>query len=258
MAAIIRRADRSAKYRWQAKVRRTGFPYQTKSFPTKAEAQAWASAIEADMRKGTFTDTTVAQNTRMEELFAKYAEKVSSTKKGEATEITRLNAMRKGPLAKYTVANVTSDVIAKIRDERLKVVSGSTVNRELNLLSHIFSVAMMEWKINLPVNPVSRMRRPKNNKPRERRLEDGEEAILLRECSRAQNPYLYSIVILAIETGMRRSEIVHIERPKIDLDKGLAIPRTMRVDGYRYRSVQYVCYPISKPIGMALYSPASP
>lgn len=39
MATITRRDDCSAQYRWQAKIRRKGFPSQSKSFPTKAEAE---------------------------------------------------------------------------------------------------------------------------------------------------------------------------------------------------------------------------
>ncbi|CBW74361.1 DNA integration/recombination/inversion protein [Mycetohabitans rhizoxinica HKI 454] len=232
MATITRRDDRSARYRWQAKVRRKGFPSQSKSFPTKAEAEDWARSIEENIRWGTFVDTSIARETTLGDLLKKYAIRVSPTKKSGAAEAKRIHSMLKWPLCKYAVANVTPDVLAAWRDERLKTVSGSTINRELNLLSHVFSTAMIEWRVYLPVNPVSRIRRPKHNRPRSRRMESGEEALLLHACPRARNKFLYPAVLLAIETGMRRSEVVGIHRPNIDLNnQTLWLPDSKNGDG---------------------------
>jgi integrase len=52
-------------------------------------------------------------------------------------------------------------------------------------------------------NPVRLISKPKENKPRDRRLEDGEEERLLLSCSPGKNPYLLPLVILAIETALR-------------------------------------------------------
>jgi integrase len=232
MATITRRDDRSAKYRWQAKIRRKGFPFQSKSFPTKAAAEDWARSIEVDIRQGTFVDLAIARETTLGDLLEKYAIRVSPTKKSGAAEAKRIRSMLKWPLCKYAAANVTPDVLAAWRDERLKEVSGSTINRELNLLSHVFSTAMIEWRVHLPVNPVSRIRCPKHNKPRNRRMEDGEEALLLYECRRARNKFLYPAVLLAIETGMRRSEVVGILWPNVNVDnQTLWLPDSQNGDG---------------------------
>ncbi|AOJ68310.1 MULTISPECIES: tyrosine-type recombinase/integrase [Burkholderia] len=219
MATITRRDTHSPEHRWQAKVRLKGFPVQSKSFPTKAEAENWAQSIEAEMRRGTFVDTAAARATTLGDLLQRYAERVSPTKKSGEQEVKRIRSMLAWPLCQYAAANVSPAVLAEWRDERLQSVSGSTVNRELNLLSHVFSTAMIEWAIHLPANPVSRIRRPKHNKPRNRRTEGGEESLLLYECKRARNKHLYPAVLLAIETGMRRSEIVGIEWANINLDR---------------------------------------
>lgn len=216
MATITRREDRPAENRWQAKVRRKGFPTQSKSFPTKADAEGWALGVEADMRHGSFVDTSKARDTTIGELLAKYAECVSPTKKSGDGEIKRIRSMQSWPLCQFAAASVMPEVLATWRDDRLKEVSGSTVNRELNLLSHVFSTAMIEWRIHLP---VSRIRRPRHNKPRSRRTEGGKEALLLHACRKARNKFLYPAVLLAIETGMRRSEVVGIRWPNINLDK---------------------------------------
>ncbi|WP_175787177.1 site-specific integrase [Burkholderia anthina] len=232
MATITRRDTQSPEHRWQAKVRLKGFPAQSKSFPTKVQAEDWARAIETEMRRGSFVDTAAARETTLGDLLQKYAERVSPTKKSGAGEAKRIRSMLAWPLCKFSAAHVTPAVLAEWRDERLQSVSGSTVNRELNLLSHVFSTAMIEWDIHLPANPVSRIRRPKHNKPRNRRTEGGEESLLLYECKRARNKHLYPAVLLAIETGMRRSEIVGMLWPNIDLDKRILwLPDSKNGDG---------------------------
>lgn len=46
------------------------------------------------------------------------------------------------------LAEITSDILGRWRDLRLTVdkVKGSSVNRDLNLLSHVFASATKEWK----------------------------------------------------------------------------------------------------------------
>jgi hypothetical protein len=57
-------------------------------------------------------------------------------------------------------------------------VSGSTVNRELDLPSHVINVARKEWGIHID-NPIAMIRRPKENRARIRRLSPAEEKALL-------------------------------------------------------------------------------
>jgi len=219
MATITRRDDRPTDHRWQAKIRRKGFPPQSRSFPTRAEAEAWAVSVESAMLRGQFLDTTTARETTLGELMGRYRREVSPLKKGGVGEANRLLVMERWSLSRFAVANVTPDVLATWRDNRLREVSGSTVNRELNLLSHVFSTAIIEWRFNLPANPVSRIRRPKHNRPRNRRIEGGEESLLLYACRKARNKHLYPAVLLAIETGMRRSEVIGLVWEHVNLTK---------------------------------------
>jgi integrase len=123
---------------------------------------------------------------------------------------------------------LSSAHLASYRDERLAQVSSSTVNRELNVISHAIEIARREWGIYLSENPVRLVRRPKSPRARDRRFVKDEEKRLLDQCrSKTRNPFLLPIVRLAIETGMRQGEIVGLERSKIDLKKRyLVIPDT--------------------------------
>lgn len=70
--------------------------------------------------------------------------------------------------------------MAEWRDKRLKEVSGSTVNRDLNLISHVINAARKEWGIHIE-NPISMIRRLPGNRARRRRLTANEEERLLAE-----------------------------------------------------------------------------
>lgn len=231
MASITRRGQY-----WRAFVRRTPHPTQTATFDTKAEAEAWARHIESEMDRGSFRDRALAKQHSLGDLFARYAKEVSPQKKGGPLELLRLRKLGVDPIAQLKVAAITSTCIARYRDRRLtgtsvrKPVSGSTVNRELTLIGHVLSVAQKEWGIPIDVNPVSQIRRPKENRARSRRLRIGEEERLLAEISLgtrsgkgtfeaggSRNQFLLPIVILAIETAMRRSELLSLRWSDVQL-----------------------------------------
>jgi integrase len=120
-----------------------------------------------------------------------------------------------------------SDLLKRYRDERLKEVSGGTVRRHLAVLQHAFNVAIKEWGYPLFANPVANITKPSAGKPRQRRLNDGEFDLLIKGCDKSHVWWLPSVIQLAVETGMRRGEIVGICRQDVDLEaKTLHIPLT--------------------------------
>lgn len=216
---------------WRAEIRRVGYPSRWSTFDTKAEAEAWARRIESEMDRGVFVDRTEAERNTFEDLLRRYAEEVSPLKKGGPDEILRIQKVCRDPIAQYKVAALSGKVFADYRDRRLKgdakhrPVTGSTVNRELTLLSHVLNVARKEWGVHLDVNPVSIIRRPRENRARTRRLLAGEEQRILaaletlesvqrddhgRFADGCRNALVRPIVMLAIETAMRRGEILSL------------------------------------------------
>ena len=108
-----------------------------------------------------------------------------------------------------------SVAIAEYRDTQLKLVSGNTVRKELTLLQTILDLARKEWGVLLQRgNPVKGLVKPKVSRPRDRRLRDGEEARLLTALE--STPKVGMIVQLAIETAMRRGEIVNVQWQQVD------------------------------------------
>ncbi|MDB2498914.1 site-specific integrase [Alphaproteobacteria bacterium] len=68
---------------------------------------------------------------------------------------------------------------------------------------------------------------PKSNPPRERRLKAGEFERLKIAAEKSRSWYLWPVVVLAVETAMRRSEILGLHWEHIDLDRKAAfLPMT--------------------------------
>ena len=193
---------------WRAQVRRRG-KSESATFPTKSQAQIWAQEVEARILSGKYL---TAPDVTFGKLAQRYAIEVSPTKRGEAWEQKRLLAFESDPLASVSLSDLNSAHVSEWRDRRLKTVTGSTVNREWNLLSHVCRVAVNEWKW-LAVNPFSTVRRPKEAMARTR-LPTADEIEALRIASGYHDGELHLIeqrvfaaFLFAIETGMRSGEI---------------------------------------------------
>ncbi len=183
-----------------------------KSFDTKQEAEKWARDLEAQVdRFGAAPDTKVLESTTLGELLLRYQREVSPTKRGSAQEIQRIDVLRRHELAYRTMIGLSQQDIASFRDERLRSVAPSTAVRELAILSHVIEVAIRDWGLPLSRNVVKLVRRPIIRNERSRRLTGDEEQRLLDGCDAGQIPFLKTLVILAIETGMRRGEILGLK-----------------------------------------------
>ena len=220
MASIYKRGP----YQWQALIRRKGFETQARVFNTKAEAESWANVTESEMIRGVFISRKESENTTLSEALDRYEQEVSLKKKGYSKEKDKIDHWRKSSLGALFLATIRSSDLSKWRDDRLKRSSPATVNRLLNLLSHVFTVAIQDWGMGGLVNPVPSVGRPKNPLPRERRLLPGE---LDRILAATGSPSIGDVIRFAIETGMRRGEISHTKWEHVDLKKKvLLVPET--------------------------------
>lgn len=218
MATIRQRNDR-----WQAIIKRKGYPTQSKSFDLRKDAEKWARQQERAVDAGNWLDHTEAQQTTLDDLLDRYAREVSITKRGAQQEALRIRVIRRSTLVKYAPIAITGKLIADYRDTRLKAVSGSTVNRELALLSHLFTVAMREWGIALHSNPVALARKPANNEARDRTLTDAQRGALVAACGQCQSHWIKPVVIFALETATRRGEILSLTWDKVSLETSTAL-----------------------------------
>ena len=66
---------------WRAKIRRTGFPSQSRSFDTKAQAEIWVRSVEGEMDRGIYVDRTEAEKNLVGDLIGRYISEVTPTKR---------------------------------------------------------------------------------------------------------------------------------------------------------------------------------
>ena len=215
MASIRKRGP----YQWEVRIRKKGYPVQSNTFETKVDAEAWAATIESEMVRGVFRSTAEAERTTLEELLVRYEKEVTPLKKGSMQEVSKLNVIKRFKISKFAVAKIGGKELAEFRDSRLEKVSAKTVRNDLVLIGHVFKVAMQDWGMVLPHgNPIDAVRKPKiGNNKRDRRLEGNEQELLLEGC-RAYGGEIESIVLLALETGMRRGEIASLTWSNINKD----------------------------------------
>ncbi|WP_246691736.1 site-specific integrase [Methylobacterium sp. WL12] len=99
-------------------------------------------------------------------------------------------------------------MVARYRDDRLDSVSGDSVRRELTILRHCLTLAKREWDAPLSVNPVLSVTLPAPSRARDQRLEADAGRRLRAAIGPAHAWYLLPLLELAIETGMRRGELL--------------------------------------------------
>jgi integrase len=218
MASIRQRSGK-----WQARVLRTGFPAEVKTFDTRGDAQRWARSIETSIDRGTHLFSTQANEVLLRELLERYTREVSPSKRGHLDEVIRIRFLQRAKMAGYSVSNLTPGVVAAFRDERLRQVGAGAVIRDLSMLSSVINHARREWGITAP-NPCALVRKPPTPPGRTRVLSPEEEARLLGSLAPTgrRNPWMLPLVKLALETAMRRGELLALQWRNIDLGRQTA------------------------------------
>ena len=210
---------RKRKGRYNVQIRKKGHPSVTKTFTSLTTARKWATGIESDMER--HIHVNVPDHTTVGQLLDRYEKEVLPAHSGGHVERYRLNHLRKH-FKSLPASQTTPMAVATYRDVRLALVTPPTLKRELNLLSRVFNLAIKEWGMTLS-NPVPNVSLANVDRARDRRLEGGEERKLL-DYAGAQ---LRLSIIIAIETAMRRGEILGIKKSHIDFqNRTLLIPDT--------------------------------
>ncbi len=189
------------------------------------------------MDAGVFVSRSEAEATSFASALELYAKEITSKKRSSASELSRIQAMQRHPLALRSLASIRGSDMASYRDTRLdEGKAPSTVCRELALISHVFTIARKEWRMESLSNPVELIRQPSVDDARERRIlnadvwmingealqcEHLDELEMISRHSRSTE--LPMIVAFAVETAMRRSEITNLLRSNVNLEKRVAI-----------------------------------
>lgn len=217
MASIRERKDKDGVKTFHVQIRIRGFPPQTKTFTKKTIAKQWAEQTELEIRAGRYMPTALAQRRLARDLIQRYRTSILPQKKEkQRKDYAHHLDWWENRLGKYGVLELTSDLIGRCRDELLKTptrkgttLSAASVVRRMSVFSHVLSTAVKEWQW-LPDSPMGRVVKPKVNNNRARFLSPEELALLLKTTAASASPELHIVVVIAIATGMRYSEIMNL------------------------------------------------
>ncbi len=211
--------------KWQARVVRLGHSPISKTFNSRAEAERWARQTEARIDQGSFEDQRSDKSTTLSDLVERFVAEVTPLMKSAEADTIRLKALQRNPVCQLPVRELTPARIAEFRDRRLKVVAAGTVIRELAYLSSIINHARREWGIKAD-NPVRLVRKPATPQGRSRLITPDELASLLDVLTprptRRINALMRPLVEFAMETAMRRSELLGLRWCDINLTTRVA------------------------------------
>ena len=208
---------RKVKNKWEARVRVKGHSTYCKSFTQKSDALAWSKSVEVGLETGITPLTRVNKSLSFKDAVEKYLREVSPSKKSYQSEFYRLKKLQVSSLAKLYLTDIKTADVKLFRDKRLSEVSTGSVRKEVYLISSIFETAGKEWGLETLSNPVRNLRLPKDSPPRTQRLSKEERQRLLYSLGQQTNKTLEKIVIIALETAIRRSEICNLKWHNIDL-----------------------------------------
>ena len=225
MASIRERVSADGKKSYHVQVRVRNFPPQTKSFDKLAAAKQWASLVETELRAGRYLPRIEAARHTVQDMIDKYLKEVLIPHKPKQIKDQGLHLDWWGQkLGRYSAADLTADRISKFSRElgneirpNGKKRAASTVVRYMAALSHVLNTAVKEWGW-LDKSPMSSVRKPKVDNGRARFLSEDECKRLLDAARRGDNDKLYTIVLLALSTGMRYSEILTLRWRDVVLD----------------------------------------
>ena len=113
--------------------------------------------------------------------------------------------------------DITLNDFLKYQCIRKKEVKASTVNREMDCIRRMFSLAKQNKKIR--INPCDDLEDLRIENPPERFLSKDEEKILLS----VSNDIMSAMIIVAIYTGMRTSEILNLKWSDVFFDENYLI-----------------------------------
>lgn len=200
---------------------------------TKTQARDWIQKTEAAIKDGRYRKPSHQRHTVNDLIDRFISEYLPKQPKYFDKKVQLLERWKK-ELGNLYLSDLSPAHICKVRDKLLgeqtvkkKLRTPSTVNRYLAAFSKPLSVALKEWGW-IVDNPMARVAKERENKGRNRFLSLEEKDRLLEACRSSCNSYLFPIVLIAILTGMRYGEIIHLEWSDIDFNRKTAFLRNTK------------------------------
>lgn len=238
---------RKLRNKYQVIIKRGEYKHKplVKTFAKKTLATQWANKIETQIDSGSNFDERDIKNVLVTDLLNRYKEEQISTfaKTSKESQGYIVNAMVKR-FTDVTLNIFDSKFIFAYGVRRLapteldvKPIKADALIKELAILSGMFKFAKVSWGINVRQNEAIEARSMLNtlgylkgaNIQKKRRVSDEEYTKIRQYKTRTFTPAKYAF-LLAIETGMRRSELVGMQWDRVYMKEGYYLLESEKSD----------------------------
>ena len=180
---------------------------------SKEDAKKLLALRKTDILQGKFNATKPKAIPTFSEFAKEYLEFAKGNKKSWDRDMYSLRSLEPF-FDRYKLTEISPILIERYKLERKQAVSTRTVNIELSLLRRMFNLAI-SWD-KCKSNPLNKVKSFQGLPPKERILTEDEEERLIA----ASPNHLRPILITALNSGMRRREILNLKWSDIDLSSG--------------------------------------
>ena len=220
MATIRRRNNK-----WQAIIRKDNFKIIYKTFSLKEDAVRWARETEVKIEQGLYQDLTLAKTTKLKDVLTQYRDRVSVNKKGYEQERYKINKIIRSDIADKTLSSLTPLVLFEYIEQHKKLYTASTINKSITIINLALNFAERFLGIGLNKNPLKFIKRLKEAQFVGQVIEPYEEVLLLKHAEFSKLYWLKTAIILGIDCGLRRGEILKLKAEDINYSNSTAILR---------------------------------
>lgn len=226
-SGIRKRTNKDGTTVYEARVRRRGSPPIIVTCPTLREARKQRDIARSRVWEEAHIPGVEGKRKTVFEL----CEAFLNARYGNQTNHSHFRT-HKGHLkwwceriGEYRLSQITPQRLIKYREELLKNVTPTTCQRYLASLSGAFTWAMRDERQWVSENPVRKVSKPKDVRPMEQRervrfLSADERTRLFEACEQSRSPWLYQIVLVALVTGARKSEILTLRWRDVNVQAG--------------------------------------
>lgn len=225
MATIRTLTKKNGKKTYHAEIRIKGYEPMRATFDRLTDAKVWVAKYESDMKLGKKIKKAESSRHTLTELIDRYIENELPQRQSDQAKFKMQLNWWKDKIGKYMLSDITPSLLSKYKDilatepsskaqKGRTTRSGATVNRYMACLSIVLTKAVKEWEW-LDENPMFKVSKKQETRGRVRYLTEDEKARLLKECSNISRE-LYIVVLIAISTGARYSEITNLKWQNID------------------------------------------
>lgn len=221
--------DKRGESQWRARVRKVGHKHLNKTFALKSDANDWKREVERKIKRGEIDDLDPeTQRVTVKEAVASYRAKVLPTlarggKGGANTYLTKIEATFGSLFVSALRPPAINQWAHDLAGGEYRLGPASIIHH-LNTFSGLIRHAQTVLGVHIPAgNPLRLVTKPAPPPSRDRVLRDGEFDLLIRAArDRGDGPgmaagsMLEPMIRLALETSMRKGELLALKRSWID------------------------------------------